>query len=230
MADGSVSNDRRRVKRPLHIMFSDGMAGQVNLSASFQVKPGHAPYLIAQFGNYEQAEARLVAVIESVAFAELESCTSREVRRSRLKTGEAILQLARTKAAEIGFTLQTIELREISQIDERGHSMEKIKILFVSSNPERMPHLKLDEEVREIQTKLRAAEYRDSLELITKWAARPDDLLQSLNEHKPHIVHFSGHGSPTEEIILLDEQGNPKPVSKAALVSLFHTLTELLQI
>jgi hypothetical protein len=102
--------------------------------------------------------------------------------------------------------------------------MDKIKILFFSGNPQGTTHLKLDEEVREIQTKLRAAEYRESLELITRWAVRPDDLLQCLNEDRPHIVHFSGHGSPTEEIILLDQQGNPKPVSTAALVSLFRTL------
>jgi hypothetical protein len=100
----------------------------------------------------------------------------------------------------------------------------KIRILFVSANPHGETQLKLDEEVREIEAKIRAAEYRDSLELITKLAARPDDLLQSLNQHEPHIVHFSGHGSSTEEIILLDKLGNPKPVSKEALVSLFNTL------
>src|ERR1700730_1289523 len=102
--------------------------------------------------------------------------------------------------------------------------MEKIKILFVSANPAGTTQLKLDEEVREIEAKIRAAQHRDSLQLITKWAARPDDLLQALNEHKPHVVHFSGHGSPTEEIILLDKTGKPKLVSKEALVSLFQTL------
>jgi hypothetical protein len=84
--------------------------------------------------------------------------------------------------------------------------------------------------VREIQTKIRAAEHGDSLELITIWAARPDDLLQSLNEHKPHIVHFSGHGSSTEKIILLDQQGSPKPVSKGALISLFRTLKDNIRV
>jgi CHAT domain-containing protein len=108
--------------------------------------------------------------------------------------------------------------------------MEKIKILFVSANPTGTPQLKLDEEVREIEAKIRAAEHRDSLELITKWAARPDDLLQSLNQHKPHVVHFSGHGSPTEEIVLLDKLGEPKPVSKAALVSLFRTLKDNIRV
>src|SRR5262249_40289409 len=41
-----------------------------------------------------------------------------------------------------------------------------------------------------------------------------------------HVVHFSGHGSSTEEIILLDKQGKPKPVSKEALISLFSTLKD----
>src|SRR6266446_4388723 len=108
--------------------------------------------------------------------------------------------------------------------------MDKIKILFVSANPAGRPQLKLDEEAREIEAKIRAAKHRDSLQLITKWAARPDDLLQSLNEHRPHIVHFSGHGDPTEEIVLLDDVGQPKPVSKEALVSLFRALKDNIRV
>jgi hypothetical protein len=88
----------------------------------------------------------------------------------------------------------------------------------------------LDEEAREIQEKIRKAEYRDSMEFITHWAARPDDLLQFLNQYKPDVVHFSGHGSDTEEIILLDKDGKPKPVSKAALVSLFRNFKKSTQV
>ena len=108
--------------------------------------------------------------------------------------------------------------------------MEKIKILFVSANPAGTQPLKLDEEAREIEVEIRAADHRDSLELITKWAVRPDDLLQSLNQHRPHIVHFSGHGNPTEEIVLLDSLGKPKPVSKEALVRLFRTLKDNIRV
>ena len=108
--------------------------------------------------------------------------------------------------------------------------MEKIKILFVSANPAGTQPLKLDEEAREIEAKIRAADHRDSLELITKWAVRPDDLLQSLNQHRPHIVHFSGHGNPTEEIVLLDTLGKPKPVSKEALVHLFRALKDNIRV
>lgn len=107
--------------------------------------------------------------------------------------------------------------------------MSTVKILFLSANPATTTTLKLDEEAREIETKLRLADYR-SVELITKWAVRPDDLIQSLNQHKPNIVHFSGHGSPTEELILLDKHGDPKPVSKEALVALFHTLKDNIRV
>lgn len=108
--------------------------------------------------------------------------------------------------------------------------MGQIRVLIVSANPSGTSPLKLDEEVREIETKIRAAEHRDDVELITKWAARPDDLLQALNEHSPHVVHFSGHGSPTDEIILLDKLGASKPVSKEALVSLFRTLKDNIRV
>jgi hypothetical protein len=61
-------------------------------------------------------------------------------------------------------------------------------------------------------------------------AVRPDDLLQALNQHQPHILHFSGHGNPTEEIVLLDELGKAKPVSKEALVHLFRVLKDNIRV
>src|SRR3954464_4047080 len=110
------------------------------------------------------------------------------------------------------------------------HAMDKVKVLFLAANPAGTQPLKLDEEVRQITAKVRASEHRDSLELITRWAVRPDDLMQALLEVKPHVVHFSGHGSSASELILLDDQGNAKPVSKAALVHLFRTLKDKVRI
>ena len=74
--------------------------------------------------------------------------------------------------------------------------------------------------------KVRAADYRDSLELVSRWAVRPDDLLQALLEVKPHVVHFSGHGRSAAELIVLDDRGSPKPVSKEALIHVFRTLKD----
>jgi len=103
---------------------------------------------------------------------------------------------------------------------------DKCQILFLAANPAGTKSLALDEECREIEQKIRAADYRDALNLITKWAVRPDDLLQHLNQFKPHIVHFSGHGSKREEIILSGNDRQPKAVDKAALRQLFSTLKD----
>jgi len=102
--------------------------------------------------------------------------------------------------------------------------MNKMRVLFLAANPLSTARLSLDEEIRAITQKTRAADYRDSLELVSAWAVRPDDLLQNFNVHKPHIVHFSGHGSVTGEIVLVDNQRQPKPVNVSALKALFTTL------
>jgi hypothetical protein len=97
---------------------------------------------------------------------------------------------------------------------------ETSTILFLAANPDGTTRLALDREAREIRSKIRAAEHRDSLVFRTEWAVRPDDLLQYLNEFRPQAVHFSGHGT-TGELILNDANGRAKPVARAALRALF---------
>jgi hypothetical protein len=108
-----------------------------------------------------------------------------------------------------------------------AHSeIKKIKVLFLASNPKGTTSLELDKEIRGITEKIRSSEYRDSLDLISAWAVRPDDLLQLLNQYKPQIVHFSGHGGKAGEIILVDSHGSPKPINPAAIKALFQTLKD----
>lgn len=71
--------------------------------------------------------------------------------------------------------------------------MKKVPVLFLSADPTRT--LSLQEDLRNIQVKVRAAEYRDVLAFDPRPAARLDDVVQALYENKPQIVHFSGHGS-----------------------------------
>lgn len=106
----------------------------------------------------------------------------------------------------------------------------KVRTLYFASNPAQTQLLRLDEEVRLITEKLRASDFRDTIEFKSLWAVRPDDLLQALNEHKPVIVHFSGHGNLTGEIILMDSSGQPKSVSVAALKGLFRTLKDNIRV
>ena len=107
--------------------------------------------------------------------------------------------------------------------------MNKSRILFLAANPAGS-QLQLDVESRAIEQKIRSTDHRDSLELVTKWAVRPDDLLEYLNEYRPHVVHFSGHGTEEEQIILVDESHRAIPVSSAALKQLFTTLKDNIRV
>jgi hypothetical protein len=65
---------------------------------------------------------------------------------------------------------------------------------------------------------IRKAEYRDSVRFESRWAVRPLDVLQAINECQPRIVHFSGHGSDQGQIVFQDAAGNAKLVTKEAIV------------
>jgi hypothetical protein len=101
-----------------------------------------------------------------------------------------------------------------------------IKILFLSANPDTLGRVQFDREARRIEEKLRASKYSDAIKFTTRWAVKPDDLQQALLEVQPHIVHFSGHGTPSEEILLEADDSSPKPVTKAALAKLFAILKD----
>lgn len=106
--------------------------------------------------------------------------------------------------------------------------MSKVKVLFFAADPlskppgGRAPRLLLDEDVREIRRKVREAEHRDALDFDYRLAARPEDLLQALNETPPRVVHFSGHGG-SRGLVLMDPQGlGPHHVDAAVLAQLFQ--------
>ncbi len=100
-------------------------------------------------------------------------------------------------------------------------SVGEVKILFLAANPTGTQPLRLDQEVHEIDEALQMAVYRDRFELIQHWAVRVSDLQSCLLRHAPDIVHFSGHGSPTSEIVLEDAHGNGQVVPAEALSKLF---------
>ena len=109
-------------------------------------------------------------------------------------------------------------------MQERG-AMQTVKALFLAANPASTHRLAIDEEMRAIEQKVLAAKHRDVLIFQSAWAVRPDDLLQLLNQHRPHIVHFSGHGR-SEGLSLAGNDGKEKLVTTQALKALFATLKD----
>ena len=101
---------------------------------------------------------------------------------------------------------------------------KRITILFLAANPKSTDRLRLDEEVRTIDERLRLAQYRDRFNLVQQWAVRTGDILDAMLRYRPDIVHFSGHGSTDGALIFENAAGAAKPVSAAALGALFEAL------
>jgi hypothetical protein len=100
--------------------------------------------------------------------------------------------------------------------------MQPATILFLAANPVRMQALQLGEECRTIEDKIRAARFRDQIRFRSRWAARPDDFLQALNEDTPSVLHFSGHGAGEQGLCFQSEDGNALTVTADALAKVME--------
>jgi hypothetical protein len=103
------------------------------------------------------------------------------------------------------------------------------KILILSANPKNTTHLRLDEELREIKNTLQLSPNQDDFKIITESAVQVDDLTRFLSHHQPTIVHFSGHGSGSDGLVLENHSGQMKLVSTQALAKLFDLFQEQIE-
>lgn len=116
------------------------------------------------------------------------------------------------------------------EIDNIKAIPEKITVLFLASNPIDTHQLRLDEEARSIQEKIRLSEYRDSVQFESRWAMRASDILQAINETNPTIIHFSGHGADTGELVLQNPNGTAKLVSADAISTAMATASDTIRL
>lgn len=107
--------------------------------------------------------------------------------------------------------------------DHMGGQRMEVRILVLAASRSQGDRLVLDHEVREIEGQIRGSRYRDAMVLRSCWAVRPQDLVQALDEHRPHNVHVSAHGTRTGQILLLDD-GDAMPVSQEALARVFGAM------
>lgn len=96
-----------------------------------------------------------------------------------------------------------------------------MKILLVAANPIITDRLEVDKEWRAIGEKLKTLPHKANIQTVFCPAARPNDLRAALYEHRPDVVHFSGHGNNPDGILMEGEDGKVKAVSAEALGELF---------
>lgn len=111
---------------------------------------------------------------------------------------------------------ETVDLRAQLEEVSRRNAPAEITVLFLASSPEDEAQLRLDKEIREIEIRLRATEYRDSIRFVPRVARQLTDLIQDLNEVRPQIVHFSGHGNQAQ-LAFENAEGRAQPLSNDTL-------------
>jgi hypothetical protein len=104
--------------------------------------------------------------------------------------------------------------------------MSRHVILFLAANPYTTDHLRLSEECAAIERELRLSTHRDDFQFVSRWAVSIDELLRHLNELNPTVIHFSGHGSGEDGLLLQDEHGQPQPVSARALAMIIDAAAQ----
>ena len=100
------------------------------------------------------------------------------------------------------------------------------RILILAANPLDSSRLRLEEELREIESVLQRAKKRDLFELKPQTATRPSDIQRALLDYNPQIVHFCGHGEGSQGLVFEDDSGKAKFVDSLALANLFKLFAD----
>lgn len=108
------------------------------------------------------------------------------------------------------------ELEKRLEEESRLAAPAEVAVLFLASSPDDQPTLRLDKETREIEKRVRSSEYRDSIYFRPHMARQLPDLLDDINEVRPTILHFSGHGSDSA-LAFEDADGNTQMLDNALL-------------
>ncbi len=104
----------------------------------------------------------------------------------------------------ISFVKQRIQKNERLQPSPRKNVAAKLRIAFLTTNPVRESSLRTDIEVREVQKAIQKSINRDAVDVRHIPAAQVADLLEALNEFRPQVVHFAGHGG--DSAVLFDHR------------------------
>jgi DNA polymerase III delta prime subunit len=94
------------------------------------------------------------------------------------------------------------------------------KILIIASNPRK--DLNLDREIRDLKGVIKRSRNKAQFDMEIELAVRPDDLQELFLENEPRIVHFCGHGTGEQGLVLENDAGREQLVSTNALSSLFE--------
>lgn len=128
--------------------------------------------------------------------------------KNELRAQERTAAIRRQSEKRHALEMAALAVPHLRFLKVRPPEQSKLRVLYLTSNAH--GDLRLDAEVRQVQQALRSAKYRDLVEIEQRPAATFQDLIDGLNDIRPHIVHFSGHGGSTGIALSNEDLSDPE--------------------
>lgn len=140
-------------------------------------------------------------------------CMANKAEILRKVARPELLKRTPTKRRPQIMALEGMSASTLRQIKSQSRSGNKLRVLYLLANPASQGALRTDAEFRLVQEEVRGSKYREKIHLIISPAADARSMLKGINDYRPQIVHFSGHGGAAS--IWLDDGRVHKSVGGA---------------
>lgn len=170
----------------------------------------------AEDAKAARAAAKLAQLAKDSASARtnlerVEQATARKSeaqRKQAAQVSQKERQAEKNHAREIA-RLSRPEVRYVHEVRVIPEAKpETLRVLYMTANSEM--DLRTEAEVRAVQKAVRGSLHRDHIDISYRPSATPEDLLDGLNDLRPHVVHFSGHAGDAALLFDNGDLGSPE--------------------
>ena len=158
----------------------------------------------------EAEDKKAVAAAKKAAAAQDKLAGNASRQRDKQRSLDAALKselASRDRAADARMRKEKDHAREVSRLSAttvhhvyvKPPEPEKLRVLYLTASPPTGGDaaLRVDVELNSVLRAVRASKHRDLIDIRHRPAAAPQDLIDGINDLRPHVIHFSGHaGAP----------------------------------